>query len=112
MFGIDQPLFKNLNEVRLKEHAMMFMNPNASQDEIVKSGEEVIASLYGGIIYEGLDLLRYRKFTRKVSASPFLAPTSAAAGYHSKHVYLQLQVWAETTDHHNPLEWGRKTFFS
>jgi hypothetical protein len=45
---------------------MMFINPNASPDEIVKSGEEVNASLYGDIIYEGLDLLRYGKFTRKV----------------------------------------------
>jgi hypothetical protein len=47
MFGMDQPLFKILNEIRFKEHAMMFMKPNASQDEIVKSGEDVIASLYG-----------------------------------------------------------------
>jgi hypothetical protein len=36
------------------------MNPSAPQDEIVKSGEEVIASVYGGIIYEGFDFLRYR----------------------------------------------------
>ena len=72
MFGIDPPLFKILNEIRLREHAMMFMNPNASQDEIVKSGDEVIASLYGGIIYEGLNFLRYRKFTRKVSACPYI----------------------------------------
>ena len=78
MFGMDQPLFKILNEIRFKEHAMMFMKPNASQDEIVKSGEDVIASLYGSIIYEGFDFLRYRKFTRKVSANPYLAPTSAA----------------------------------
>jgi hypothetical protein len=35
----------------------LFINPNASPDEIVKSGEEVNASLYGDIIYEGLDLL-------------------------------------------------------
>jgi hypothetical protein len=38
MSGMDQPLFKNLSEIRLGEHAMMFMNPNASRDEIVKSG--------------------------------------------------------------------------
>ena len=57
MFGMDQPHFKILNEIHLREHAMMFMNPNASQDEIVKSGQEVIASLYGGIIYEGLNFL-------------------------------------------------------
>jgi hypothetical protein len=50
MFGMDQPHFKILNEIHLREHAMIFMNPNASQDEIVKSGQEVIASLYGGII--------------------------------------------------------------
>ena len=52
MFGMNRPLFKILYKGRLKEHAMMFMKPNASQDEIVKSGEEVIASLYGGIIYD------------------------------------------------------------
>jgi hypothetical protein len=57
MFGMYPPLFKILNEVRLREHAMMFMNAKASQDEIVKSGEEVIVSLYGGIIYEGLNFL-------------------------------------------------------
>ena len=72
MFGMDPPLFKILKEIRLRKHAMMFMNPNASQDEIVKSGEEVIVSLYGGIIYEGLNFLRYRKFTRKVSACPYI----------------------------------------
>ena len=37
---------------------MMFMNPNALQDEIVTSGEGITLSLYGGIIYEGLDWLR------------------------------------------------------
>jgi hypothetical protein len=91
MFGMNRPLFKILYKVRLKEHAMMFMKPNASQDEIVKSGEEVIASLYGGIISEGLDFVRYRKFTRKVSASPYLTPTSAASSCHGKRAYLQLQ---------------------
>jgi hypothetical protein len=52
MFGMDQLLFKILNEILLREHAMIFMNPNASQDEVVKSGEEVITSLYDVIIYE------------------------------------------------------------
>ena len=27
MFGMDQPLFKILNEIPLREHAMMFMKP-------------------------------------------------------------------------------------
>jgi hypothetical protein len=53
---------------------MMFINANASSDEIIKSGEEVNASLYGDIIYEGLDLLRYGKFTRKVSERSSHAP--------------------------------------
>ena len=114
MFGKGKPAAfqKILSEIRLREHAMIFMNPNASQDEIVKSGEEVIASLYGGMIYEGLDLLRYRKFTRKVMQNTVflqvhtLPPTSAAASYHSKRAYLQLQAWIGTTDHLNPLEWG------
>ena len=38
-----------------------------------------------------------------------LFPTPAAASYHSKHAYLQLQEWVVTTDHISPLECGRKT---
>jgi hypothetical protein len=57
MFGMDQWLFKIQNEILLREHAMIFMNPNVSQDEIVKSGEKVIASVYGGIIYVGFYFL-------------------------------------------------------
>ena len=72
MFGMDQSLFKILNEIRLREHACDDVHECSSQDEIVQSCDEVTASLYGGIIYEGLDFLRYRKFTRKVSASPSL----------------------------------------
>jgi hypothetical protein len=73
----------------LWERVMMFINPNASPDEIVKSGEEVSASLYGDIIYEDLDILRYGTFTCKVSENPYIAPTSAAASYHSKRAYLE-----------------------
>ena len=61
---------------------MVFINPNASPDDIIKYGEEVNASLHGDIIHEGLDLLRYGKFTRKVSASSNIVPTSAAEGYY------------------------------
>ena len=68
---------------------MMFINLILIQDEIVKSGEEVSASLYGDIIYEDLNLLKYGKFTRKVSASSYIVPTSAAASYHSKRAYLE-----------------------
>jgi len=35
-----------------------------------------------------------------------LSPTPAAASYHSKHVYLQLQEWVVIADHISPLEWG------
>jgi len=35
-----------------------------------------------------------------------LSPTPAAASYHSKRAYLQLQEWVVTTYHINPLEWG------
>jgi hypothetical protein len=62
--------------------------------------------LYGDIIYEDLNLLKYGKFTRKVSASSYIVPTSAAASYHSKRAYLELQEGAENKYHHNLLEWG------
>jgi hypothetical protein len=58
------------------------------------------------IIYEDLNLLRYGQFTRKVSASSYIVPTSAAASYHSKRAYLELHEWAEQKYHYNLLEWG------
>ncbi|CAC5394797.1 unnamed protein product [Mytilus coruscus] len=86
-----------------------------SKEVITKAGEEAIVILYGGIPLEGLDLLRWRKFTTKtvfvhrvVSVQvQSLPPTSNAAQFYSLRVYLQCQYWLnKTVIDMNPTEWG------
>jgi hypothetical protein len=67
------------------------INSTSAKDEIVQAGEEIIACLYGGVQYEGLDVLRYRKFASKVVTGNIfvqvqtLPPTSDAASLHSSN---------------------------
>ena len=82
-----------------------------SKAEIIKSGENLITHLFGGLSLEGLDLLRFRKFASEVMAScscvqvHTLPPTSAAAAFHSQRVHLQVQTWADNNSV-VPEDWG------
>ena len=82
-----------------------------SKAEIIKSGENLITHLFGGLSLEGLDLLRFRKFASEVMAScscvqvHTLPPTSAAAAFHSQRVHLQVQTWAGNNSV-VPEDWG------
>ncbi len=64
--------------------------------DIAAAGEEVLVSLYNEKQNERLDVLRYKRFCEKVATSvshvhpQTLPPSSAAAKYHSFHVYLQV----------------------
>ena len=117
LFGIGKPfaLKKIKSDEYLQEQAQIFMSANMTKDVIIKAGEEALVSLYGGIPLEGLDLLRWRKFTAKtMSVSRVtgvqvqsLPPTSNAAQFHSLRVYLQCQYWLDkTVEDLNPKEWG------
>ena len=64
---------------------------------------------------EGLNILRWRKFTTKTMALnrssivqvQTLPPTSDAAKFHSMRVYLQCQYWrGKTAEEMDPLKWG------
>lgn len=82
-----------------------------SKAELIKAGEDLIIHLFGGVSFEGLDLLRFRKFATKVMTSTScvqvhtLPPTSAAAAYHSQRVHLQVQTWIGNNAI-TPEDWG------
>jgi hypothetical protein len=42
------------------------MNTTSSKLDVIKAGEEALTCVYGGLALEGLDILRWRKFTTKV----------------------------------------------
>lgn len=61
--------------------------------------------------YEGLDILRLRKFGSKVAAGSIsvqvqsLPPTTDAANFHIKRAYLQCRYWM-TDENLDPCPWG------
>ena len=82
-----------------RDKAEQFCKKDATVDDVIDAGEAALVCLYSGKEGENLDGLRYAKFcdkeaTNKVHIRPqTLAPTSAAARYHSMRVYLQVQQW-------------------
>lgn len=70
--------------------------------------------LYGGEKKDTLDSLRYVKYAQKlanrsstVAVQPNkLPPTTAAAQFHSKRVYLQVQEWKHLRPILRPTAWG------
>ncbi|CAC5416125.1 unnamed protein product [Mytilus coruscus] len=90
-----------MNNDHFKEQTLVFMSENKSKEEVIKAGQEVLVCLFGGLPYNGLDILRFRKFLNKVSTGTAwvqvhtLPPTSDAARFHSLRVYLQSQTWID-----------------
>lgn len=99
-----------IRNANLRETAECFTKAE-SKEEVSKLGQEALMYLFGGLPEDGLNLLRYRTFARKVMASTTciqvhsLPPTAAAAAYHIYRVYLQVQTWTGN-DSLNPLDWG------
>jgi hypothetical protein len=85
-----------------------------SSREVVTSGENAIVLLYRGVVYEGLDVLRFTIFFNKgLNALNHvqvhtLPPTSDAAMYYCLR-YLQTQSWLGNKTI-APLEWGWKLY--
>ncbi|KAK3104357.1 hypothetical protein FSP39_000218 [Pinctada imbricata] len=81
-------------------------------DKIVKAGEEIMSEMYNGIPHEGLDLLRYRKFTSKVITGNIyvhvhtLPPTSDSTRYHSLRTYFQCNIWSGQDNNLCPSDFG------
>ena len=72
---------------------------SATLKDIGAAGEQVLVNVYNGTPEESLDSLRYKRFCEKVATNTMcihpqtLPPTSAAAKYHSLHIYFQIQEW-------------------
>ncbi|CAC5372537.1 unnamed protein product [Mytilus coruscus] len=67
LYGIGKGLaLKKLNQEYLKMQGKVFMNNNPIKAGIIKAGEEALACLYGGRPLEGLNILRWRKFTSRL----------------------------------------------
>lgn len=100
LFGVGkgQALKKATQDLHFKECANSFCRAT-SKEEIRKLGEEAMVALYGGVSYEGLDLLRLRRFTTKVmSSSTFvemhtLPPTADSAMFHIYRTFYQVKEW-------------------
>jgi hypothetical protein len=114
LFGIGKnQAFKKLKSSQyLQAQGQAFLDPSSSKEDVIKAGEESISHLYGGLPCEGLQILRWRKFTAKIVASRLkavqintLPPTPDAAKYHSFRTYHQCQVWSGNVSN-NPSEWG------
>ncbi|GFN75906.1 hypothetical protein PoB_000241200 [Plakobranchus ocellatus] len=114
LFGMAKglPLKKIKTDADFKTAAETFCTKGKTTADIIASGEKALISLYRGRAGETLDMLRYKRFWEKVTSSITtvqvlsLPPTSAAAKYHSLHVYLQVQDWIDTTCDLQPEMWG------
>ncbi len=93
--GLPLKLLKN-NE-KFRDFAKVFYEQNTTQKQVDIAGEKAMVIIYGGHVDEGIDSLRFKIFTRKVStACTFvkphdIPPTSAALLHHSRRVYLQVK---------------------
>ena len=85
-----------------------------SKEEIVNAGEQLIVCLYNWKPEEGLDELRLRRYCEKVSTGTSqiqpqsLAPTFAAASYHSMRVYHQFIQWKGKEKQVTAEEWSSR----
>jgi len=93
----------------------VFPEKSTTPKDISTAGEQVLINVYNGTVEESLNSLYYKHFCEKVATNAvyihpqtLLPPTSAAAKYHSLHVYLQVQKWKGCSAEVQPLEWGWK----
>ncbi|KAK7088302.1 hypothetical protein V1264_022235 [Littorina saxatilis] len=100
------------NNLQLQTLAEVFLQDNATLQDILSAGEKALVLLYNGSSREGLDELRYRLFCSKVAVGTTfvqihtLPPTSAAARFHSMRVYLQVQEWMGLKVAMDPTDYG------
>ncbi|CAC5426498.1 unnamed protein product [Mytilus coruscus] len=114
MFGVSKAAtLKKLGEHDfVKAQAKLLCNAN-TKDGVISAGENIISSLYNSASYEGLNVLRYRKFAARVLTNKTcvqihtLPPTSNAASFHSQGAYFQMKMWMDK-DNLNPFQWGWK----
>jgi hypothetical protein len=95
---------------QLGQLVSIFRDENASQDDVDKAGQHVVAFIYAAKASEqtSLDALWYQLFAQSIIKIGFdlasLPHTTAAAHQHSLRMYHQVQFWCGKEN--NTLEWG------
>ena len=116
LFGIGKgSIRKKFREnVSLQQAAVIFDNPNSTLSQVEQAGEAALVAIYNGKTEDTLNGLRHKRYCDKVATSlalvdpKTLPPTSAAAKYHSKRVFLQINQWKDSECDMIPDEWGWK----
>lgn len=109
--GKGASLNKFMMSTLFQTQSQQFLAEDASPDVVEAAGEIALVCLYKGKPDESLDSLRYKRFCEKVAVKTSkilpqtLPPTSAAARYHSRRVYLQIQQW-KGNNNLQPVDWG------
>ena len=102
--GKDVALQKFKRENSIIRLNQISSSPSSTKKEIIAAGEKVLLLVYGEKEDVTLDILHLTRFCEKVASSmkvvspESLPPTSAAASFHSLHVYHQVQVWKGRED--------------
>ena len=108
-------LKKFTSSTHFQTQSRQFLAEGTSPDVVESAGEKALVSLYKGKPDDSLNSLRYKRFCEKVAVKSSkilpqtLPPTSAAARYHSRRVYLQVQQW-KGNNSLQPVDWGWKTY--
>ena len=114
LFGIGKgSILKKFKEkAKLQKAALIFDNLHSTQAQIDQAGESALVLIYNGKKGDSLNGLRYKKYCEKVATSlsqvdpKLLPPTAAAASFHSKRVFLQINQWKDSECDLLPEEWG------
>ena len=114
LFGIGKgSILKKFKEkAKLQKAALIFDNPHSTQAQIDQAGESALVLIYNGKKGDSLNGLWYKKYCEKVAMSlsqvdpKLLPPTAAAASFHSKRVFLQINQWKDSECDLLPEEWG------
>ena len=99
LFGLGKGIVvKKVSDSYFYKCRETFTKKDVSKEDVIFAGDKALVLLYGGSYAEGLDSLKYKRFSDNLSKSTspvdpqFLPPTSAAAKYHSLRVYYQVMV--------------------
>ena len=114
LYGIGKgSVLKKFKEnVTLQQAAVIFDNSHSAPIQIEQAGEKALVAIYNGKKTDTLNALRHKKYCDKVSTSlaqvdpKALPPTAAAAKFHSKRVFLQINQWKDSDCDMLPEEWG------
>lgn len=93
----------------LVDLATIFLQPDATQENIAEAGEKCLVALYGGVAStQTLHDLRFTLFVKTAANAKTnlarLPPTTEASAFHAFRTYHQVQKWLGVEK--DPTEWG------